>query len=118
LVHELKTFVYNAQKKKAEATRGKHDDAIMASCFALHIRDEQMRGIPVGADVPEEMTKIFKSEMYAEIRKEIMEGSKKDWMMDESDDPLMISSDSEDFLAPVTFDIKRKHDKLLKEFGW
>jgi hypothetical protein len=39
-------------------------------------------------------------------------------MMDESDDPLMISSDSEDFLAPVTFDIKRKHDKLLKEFGW
>jgi len=117
LVHELKTFIYNAQKKKAEAIKGKHDDAVMACCFALHIRDEQMRGIPVGADVPEEMTKIFKSEMYAEIRKEIMEGAQKDWQMEESEDPLLIS-DSEDILPPITFNIKRKHDKLLKEFGW
>jgi len=116
-VHELKTFVYNPQKKKAEATKGKHDDAIMASCFALRVRDEQMQGIPVGADVPEEMTKIFKSEMYKEIQQEIIEGSQKDWLAIESEDPIL-APDSDELLAPVTFNIKRKHDKLLREFGW
>jgi hypothetical protein len=115
-VHELKTFIFNPQKRRAEAISKKHDDAIMAMCIALYIRDEEMRGIPVGADVPDEMTKIFKTEMYQEIRKEIMEGSKQDWLSDESDDPVLPLDD--ELLAPVTFNIRRRHDKLLKEFGW
>jgi len=116
-VHELKTFIYNPQKKRAEAIKKKHDDAIMAMCIALFVRDEEMRGIPVGADVPEEMTKIFKTEMYREIRQEIMEGSKKDWLNEESTDPVLMP-ESDDLLPPVTFNIRRRHDKLLKEFGW
>ena len=116
-VHELKTFIFNPQKRRAEAIRKKHDDAIMAMCIALYVRDEEMRGIPVGADVPDEMTKIFKTEMYAEIRKEIMEGSKKDWLNEESTDPILMP-ESDELLTPVTFNIRRRHDKLLKEFGW
>ena len=42
--------------------------------IGLFVRDERMRGIPVGAEVPEEMVKIFKSDTYEEIKREILEG--------------------------------------------
>jgi len=119
LVHELKTFRFNAQKKKPEAESGKHDDAIFALCFALFIRDTRLRGIPIGANVPEEMMKVFKSQAYEEIRNEIRSGSPEDWIansIEDKDDPFSLSD--EDYLPPVDFDVKRKYDKLLKEFGW
>lgn len=118
-VHELKTFIYSAQKRKPEAMKGKHDDAIMAMSMALKIREERMRGIPVGADVPEEMTQIFKTETYEEIKREILEGGVEDWLgedrIEDTFDPLL--APSYDALAP-SIKVKRRNDKLLKEFGW
>ena len=116
-VHELKTFVFSPQKRKPEAMKGKHDDAIMAMAMALRVREERMRGIPVGAQVPEEMTQIFKTEAYEEIKREIIEGGVQDWITNSRDtfDPLM--APSSDALAPV-MKPKRKDDKLLREFGW
>lgn len=114
-VHELKTFLFNAQKKKAEAIRGRHDDAIIAMCLALHTREDQMRGVPVGAEVPAELTQIFKTDVYEEIKREIIEGSPINMLSDENAvDPLLFPDNT----PTVQFKIKRKHDKLLKEFGW
>ena len=116
-VDELNTFIYNAQSKRAEAQKGKHDDAIMAISIALHVRDIRMRGMPIGADVPEEITNVFRSEIYEDIRREIMDGSPEDWITQESDDPILMP-DEKDIMSPIMFDFKRKNDALLKEFGW
>jgi hypothetical protein len=117
LVKELSTFVYNPYTKKAEARRGKNDDAIIAMALAIWVRDQQMRGIPVGAEVPDEITRIFKSPVYEEIKKEILEDSPEDWLNDKSDNPIL-DPDDEDILTGITFATRRKYDKLLKEFGW
>lgn len=117
-VSELETFIFNPSTKKAEPRKNKHDDAIMAMCFALYIRDTQMRGIPVGGPIPDEMIKIFKTEVYEEIKKEIMDGSPEDWLsIDNDDDPSLIPN-PDDVLPGIVFDYKRKNDKLLREFGW
>ena len=117
LVTELNTFRYNPNSKKAEARKGKHDDAIMAISIGLFIRDTQMRGLPVGAEIPKEMLETLKGEVYEEIKKEIREGSPEDWIEDEAEDPLFFPSD-EEVMPGVYFNIKRKNDKLLREFGW
>lgn len=110
LVNELKTFIFSPQKKRAEAVKGKHDDAIMALCMALYIRDENVRGIPIGSD-SEDMMKILKNNSFEEIKKEILEGGVESWFEKEEE--------SNQFnLSSVDFEIKRQNDKILKEFGW
>jgi hypothetical protein len=117
LVNELYTFIYHAQKKRAEAQRGKHDDTIMAMAMALFVRDTLMRGIPIGADVPKELTQTLSSEVYSEIKAELQRGAPEDWLADEDEQELLTPT-QEDILPGVVFNYKRKHDRLLKEFGW
>lgn len=116
-VEELNTFIYNAQSKRAEAQKGKHDDGIMALSIALHVRDIRMRGIPIGAEVPEEITDVFRSQIYEDIRREILDGSPEDWISQDSKDPILMPDES-DIMPGVVFDVRRKHEKILKEFGW
>jgi hypothetical protein len=116
-VKELGTFIYNAQTQKAEAQKGKHDDAIMAMCVCLYVRDMQMRDIPMGAEVPTDLAQPFQSAIYEEIRRELLEGAPLDLLADKSDDPILMP-DQEDILPGVVFNFRRKYDKLLKEFGW
>jgi hypothetical protein len=106
LVGELKTFIYSAQKKRAEATKGKHDDAIMALCLALYVRDERTRGLPVGMDQQEEMT-IGKRNPYDDIKKEITEGGNSDWFEIKAESP-----------RDPNPEFGRRDDSLLREFGW
>jgi len=116
LVKELTTFIYNAQAQKAQAQKGKHDDAVMAVCFAIHARRTMLRGIPMGAEVPEEITATFKSLTYEEIKNEILAGMKQDLIDERSIDPLV--SNDEDMMAGVVLTTRRRNDKLLREFGW
>jgi hypothetical protein len=116
-VKELNTFIYNAQTQKAEAQKGKHDDAIISICLALYVRDSVLRDIPMGAEIPKELASPFKTSVYEEIKREIMEGSPKDLISEVSNDPILIP-DEDDILAGVVFNFRRRHDKLLKEFGW
>jgi hypothetical protein len=109
-VNELKTFIFSPQKKRAEAVKGKHDDAIMALSMALFIRDESVRGLPVGGDT-EDMMKMLKNNSFEEIKKEILEGGVENWFNKE-EESIEFSIDA------VDFEIKRKNDKILKEFGW
>jgi hypothetical protein len=115
-VMELQTFEYNPVTRKAEAQKGKHDDAIMSMCIALYVRDSMLRDIPMGAEVPKEITSTLKSQVYEEIKRELMEGKPEDFLMDEEID--LLASEKDFFMPGVIFNIERRNDKLLKEFGW
>jgi len=118
-VLELNTFIFNSISKKPEAQKGKHDDAIMSMAIALYVRDAQLRSMPVGAEVPDETMEIYKSEVYEEIKREILDY--------DDDDDFLSSDDAEDLsdspyqsLVPnhQKAKFRRKMDTLLKEFGW
>lgn len=109
LIDEFKTFIYSAQKKRAEALKGKHDDAIMALSLSLYVRDERIRGLPIGSE-NDDMIKILKTNSFEEIKKEILEGGVKSWMENEIEKPFSIESPE--------FEVRRKNERILKEFGW
>jgi hypothetical protein len=116
LSYEMSTFLFNPATKKAEATKGKHDDAIMAVSLALYVLNMQNRNIPVGADVPKDVISTFSSDIYEEIKKELSRDKPEDWFEEEPDDIFGVKED--DIMSGVVFDLKRQHDDLLKEFGW
>jgi hypothetical protein len=107
LVNELKTFIYSPQKKRAEAIKGKHDDAIMALCLALYVRDERIRGLPLDIEYAEQSI-LAKNRPVDDIKKEILEGGVSDWFEIRS---------GEDSFAEDKQD-SRKNSPILKEFGW
>jgi len=108
LVGELKTFIYSPQKKRAEAIKGKHDDAIMALCLALYVRDERLRGMPLSMDKGDQEILLKKTNPYEDIKKEIMEGGNSDWFETKSGNKEFSMDDFP----------QRGNDGLLKEFGW
>lgn len=110
LVNELKTFIFDPQKKRAEAVKGKHDDAIMALSLAIYARDESYRGMPIGSEQGEQINTNIKTSIYEEIKKEIIDGGIEGW-----------SDPNVDFFIPTAEDYEkpiRANDKILKEFGW
>lgn len=123
LVKELKGFVWNSQTKRAEASKGFHDDAIMALCFALYARDQRVRQVPAGYSVGKEepeMSERFRAEILEEIKMELTKDAPDDWLSPEERDmqamlDLMAEDDTPLSMANGS---KRKHDQLLKEFGW
>ena len=114
----LQHRIVNTKTKRAEAQRGKHDDAIMALCIALWVRNDTMRDVPIGAEVTEDFAKIFDSDTFKQIRQEILNESPEDWItVPEAEDPTIIPGLDES-LAGLSLDFRRKHEKLLREFGW
>lgn len=114
--NELGTFEYNPVTKKAQAQKGKHDDAIMSMCIALYVRDSMLRDIPMGAEVPQEILSSLKTQVYEEIKRELLEGKPEDLLAEDDIDILGVDKDT--ILPGVMFDNRRRGDKLLREFGW
>lgn len=117
-VKELKGFIWNSQTKRAEATKGFHDDAIMALCLALYARECRMRNMPVGlGEKVEDYSELFKAEIYEDIKKELAKNAPDDWL--DPDEADMLANVNRDELTPaIIAGFKRQHDGLLKEFGW
>jgi phage FluMu gp28-like protein len=116
IVKELKGFIWNTQTKRAEATKGFHDDAIMAMCLALYARESRTRSNPVGVgEVEEKYTEAYKAEIYDEVKQELAKASPEDWM--DPDDMDLLSNVNGDN-ASILYGNKRQQDGLLKEFGW
>jgi hypothetical protein len=115
LASEISTFMYNSYTKRPEARRGRHDDAIMAMALAIYIRDSQMRGIPVGAEVPPEMIQTFKSEVFDQIKKEILADGF-DSFVEPSYEKATIPDEDGNLMTVAI--ASRRRDSLLKEFGW
>lgn len=118
-VFELNTFIFNPNTKRPEARRGQHDDAIMALAMALYVRDLSNRNLPPGASISEESLSIFKSNIYQEIRNEIINDDLDYFTNDEYVD------DNNDFITNLSLDndevvrrFKRERSKILQEFGW
>ena len=78
-VKELKGFIWNTQTRRAEASRGFHDDAIMAMCFALYGRDSRARLSPMTGE-EEEFPETYKAEIYDDIKRELAKNAPDDWM--------------------------------------
>lgn len=117
LVRELKTFIYNRSKKRAEAQKNKHDDAVMAISLGLFIRDEQVRHVPVMAEpIADNLNEQFETDLYERIKKAILEQAPRDYLS--VDDDFSKFKDEKEVLPGVIFGYKRPFDRLLKEFGW
>lgn len=111
LLREMKTFEFNNNTKKAEAAKGKHDDAIIAISLALYARDQSVRDIPLGMVVSENGLKSSKA---ANIKEELRKG-----LRDSIIDKIKIREKSKkDFDNDLIISLYRKRDSLLKEFGW
>lgn len=116
-VKELKGFIWNPQTKRAEATKGFHDDAIMAMCLALYARESQNRQNPVGlVNQMEEFSETFKAEIFDEIKRELSKDAPEDWMDPEEAD--LLANVNRDDLPSISTSYRRANDALLKEFGW
>jgi hypothetical protein len=114
IVKELKGFIWNMQTKRAEATKGFHDDAIMALCLALYARETRTRSNPVGiGEVENKYTEAYKAEIYEEIKQELAKASPEDWLDDDDLDNDGLRGD-----MSIYYSNKRPNDDLLKEFGW
>jgi hypothetical protein len=116
-VKELKGFIWNSQTKRAEATKGFHDDAIMALCLALYARDVAMRQSPVLGDT-NQYTEVFKAEIYEEIKQELAKNIND---FSEGEELQLFEninrSDDDDLLFGSGYK-RRANDNLLREFGW
>jgi hypothetical protein len=117
-VKELKGFIWNPLTKRAEATKGFHDDAIMGMCLALYARESLHRGSPVGmSDAIEEFSEAFKAEIFDEIKREFSKDAPAGWL--EDDEAEMFGNVNRDeSLLSISTSYRRNHDALLKEFGW
>jgi hypothetical protein len=108
LVREIKTFEYNVQTKKAQAVKGKHDDAIMSIAIANYVRDEIYKGVPIGYESGETKPQI------SDIRRELREGLKSEVKgIFDAQKTDRINAEKEELLG-----LYRKSHNLIKEFGW
>lgn len=111
LVDELNTFEYNPNSQKAEARKGKHDDAIMAMAIGLYVKDLMVRNMPVGHDIPAEK---IKNSILDEIKREL-EINREDFIDEETN---LLNDEKDDVLFELSLKLRRKNAALLKEFGW
>jgi len=113
-IKELKTFIWNKQKQRAEAQKGKHDDLVISLAIALFVTNAQERQAPIGAIASNTIfADIFKNESFENIKKELEKGITDDMFGEEQTEELAE-------LLPKL--IKPRHrrpfDKLLKSFDW
>lgn len=114
--NELGTFEYNPGTRKAQAQKGKHDDAIMAMCIALFVRDQMQQDIPMGANMESQQgVGKLSNEVYEEIKRELMDGNPEE-ILEMSNDMMFDDDDHMSNTEALRF--RRKYNNLLKEFGW
>lgn len=115
IVRELKVFIYNKAKQRAEAQKNKHDDLVISLAIALHVCDAINREMPIMTNGKHEMdliTQTMFNEDFQKLREELELGISED-ILDEDVDIEF------ELLPKVMFDVpKRPYDKLLKEFNF
>lgn len=112
IVRELGTFLYNKTKQRPEASRGSHDDLIMALGIALYITDVQVRNVPAGYDMSptDKISEIFNGTSLNEIKAAMESAIKLEEIPEELEDLLAFDR--------MKSYVPRMNDDLLKEFGF
>ena len=114
ITNELQTFEYNSTTKKAQAQKGKHDDAIISLCLAVFVRDQLNQDI-VASSVGLAPKNSVNKTIYDEIRKELL-GDIEDEKI--SEDELSVLGITINEMNSLNIEYMRKDDKLLRSFGW
>jgi hypothetical protein len=115
LIRELKTFIYNKQKQRPEALKGKTDDLVMSLAMGLHVTDIANRGLPVGADpMHSRISQALIGKSLEEVKHQLEDGLPEDFFA--TDDPI----EFHDLMPRVMFKetFRREGEDLLREFGW
>jgi phage FluMu gp28-like protein len=116
-IKELKGFIWNAQTKRAEATKGFHDDAILALCLALYARESSGRSTAIGVGIGEEQyAEAYKAQIFDEIKRELEKDAPENWLPD--DDTELFGRVNSDEISKLNLANRRPNDRILKEFGW
>lgn len=121
-IRELKTFIFNRQKQRAEAQKGKHDDLVLSYSLALNVSDVLNRHLPVGLNekdmngILEEsaISRTFRGAAFDAIKLELEKGLPDDFLADEF-------MEEEDLFPNIIGGGKgtwRTNDRILREFGW
>ncbi len=117
-VKELKGFIWNSQTKRAEATKGFHDDAIMAMCLALYAREATYRSGNIGfGDGSDQYTESYKAETIDNIKRELSKDAPDEWISKEELD-LFYNINRDEQSPIIGLGYSRQNDALLREFGW
>jgi len=120
LVNELKTFEYNVVSKKAQAQRGKHDDAIMATALALYARDSMFNNMSAfNMKSSNSGNVVVQSQTVNQLREELKESLNK--MIVFNDDNYDFDNDPNDLdeqTKEMLINKYRNKNDILKEFGW
>jgi len=116
ITRELKTFIYNNKKQRAESQgTGNHDDLVICLAAALHVADVSSRDVPVfSLKQNHEMdliTQSFHNDEYRKLREELESGLMDDLLEEKVDEEI-------ELLPKLMFDLKRPNHQILKEFGW
>ena len=120
LVNELKTFEYNTTSKKAQAQRGKHDDAIMAIALALYARDNIVTDLSAFNTKSPETNQIIKSQTIDQLREELRAGLNKMIIFEDENESFFeeTSGDLDEETKEILINKYRNKNQILKEFGW
>jgi len=114
ITNELQTFEYNSTTKKAQAQKGKHDDAIISLCLAVFVRDQLNQDI-VASSVGLAPKNSVNKTIYDEIRKELLGDIEEEKI---SEDELSVLGITINEMNSLNIEYMRKDDKLLRSFGW
>ena len=120
LAKELKTFEYNTVSKKAQAQKGKHDDAIMSLALALYAREQFVRDM-ASFNVADNNTTnaqlaVFKNQTMEELKNELRL-SLADYGLKPQEN-YNSNGKLDDEAKTLLIEKYRKNDSILKEFGW
>ncbi len=90
----------------------------MAMAIGCYIRDASFRDIPVGAEIPKDLSKHLTSVDFDRFKDEIMRGAPEDWIAGDKDNMAALTLEDEDVLPGVVFNFRRRNDRVIREFGW
>lgn len=116
LIRELKTFIFNKAKQRAEASKNQHDDLVICIAVALHVADVMNREMPImNTGNVEEFNIITKSLFNEEFDKLCLEieGGVSEDILEEIEIEV-------DLLPKIMFGspMRRPLDKILREFNF
>lgn len=107
LANELRTWVFNPNKKRAEHLRGYYDDAITALGFSLFVRSDILRN----------------STPFLDLQNSDLEGAEPVYHIDDDIEKEFSQRDEDEepaagLLEPEVQYSVTDDDSILKEFGW
>lgn len=116
LIRELRTFMYNSSRGRAEALKNHHDDLVLCLGLGLYAIEASSKDLPVGVEtMNNRIAASLTGKSLTDVRNEIFSGIDNDFVFEENKMQL------EDFLPNIMFgdfEKKRINRDFLKELDF